>query len=206
MPGYSPIPARLPYDPEKARDILAHLGYGSENPAPVCTLFTNPSSDPNDRFDRYIIEDLEAVGIELLVELLDWTELDSGMQDGSLGMFAIGWVADLPDPDSFFHFLFHTKGDNNIFGFSDPTVDRLIEEARVARGGQRWEIYRRLEGLILSQAPIVPLNNTYQLTAWQPYVEGVQPSLLGTPMMELERVRIVRKKGPLKAQVEGRKP
>lgn len=195
MPGYSPTPRRVPYDPDAAREALSKLGYGPDNPAPPCTLFTTRSSDPNYRFDELIEEQLAAVGITLVTEYLEWTELDRGMSQASLGMFSIGWVADLPDPDSFFHFLFHSKGPNNLFGFADPEVDRLIEEARGKRTADRWEIYRHLEEEILRQAPMIPLRYTSELTAWQPYVTGVRPSPLGTALMDFKKARIG-KQGP----------
>ncbi|MBU1701808.1 MAG: ABC transporter substrate-binding protein [Candidatus Eisenbacteria bacterium] len=199
MPGYSPEIQRLPFNPEAARSNLAQLGYSPANPVPACTLFTTPSSDPEQPFDLSIQEDLAAVGIPLVIEYVEWTELDEGAVDGKLGLFSFGWVADLPDPDSFFYFLFHTQGDNNLFSFSDPVVDELIEEARTSRGAERWEIYRRLEGIILAKAPIIPLRNTSQLTAWQPYVMGVRPSPMGPQMMPLERIHLIPKEQALEA-------
>jgi ABC-type oligopeptide transport system substrate-binding subunit len=121
-------------------------------------------------------------------------------------MFSIGWVADLPDPDSFFHFLFHSKGPNNLFGFADDEVDRLIEEARGERTADRWEIYRRLEEMILRQAPLVPLRYTSDLTAWQPYVTGVRPSPLGTALMQFKKARLLPQDRRLSAQGEGTSP
>lgn len=202
MPGYSPTPRRLPYDPDAARRVLADLG----TPAPTCTLFTTRSSDPNERFDALIAENLEAVGIDYVTEYLEWSDLDRRMSDGSLGMFSIGWVADLPDPDSFFHFLFHSKGPNNLFGFADDEVDRLIEEARGERTADRWEIYRRLEKMILRQAPLVPLRYTSDLTAWQPYVTGVRPSPLGTALMQFKKARLLPHDRRLRAQREETSP
>jgi ABC-type transport system substrate-binding protein len=206
MPGYSPEIQRLPYSPETAIADLAQLGYGPGNPVPPCTLYTTPSSDPEQPFDTSIAEDLAAVGIPLVVQYVDWTELDRGAVDGSMAMFSFGWIADLPDPDSFFYFLFHSQGDNNLFSFSDPVVDEMIEEARMSRGAERWEIYRRLEGIVLAQAPIIPLRNTLQLTAWQPYVRGVRPSPMGPQMMPLERIHLLSRGPSLAAAGEGGRP
>jgi ABC-type transport system substrate-binding protein len=202
MRGYSPTPRRLPYDPDAARKTIATLG----TPAFACTLFTTRSSDPNDRFDALIAENLEAVGINYVTEYLEWSDLDQRMSDGSLGMFSIGWVADLPDPDSFFHALFHSKGPNNLFGFADDEVDRLIEEARGERTADRWEIYRRLEEMILRQAPLVPLRYASDLIAWQPYVTGVRPSPLGTALMQFKNARLLPRDPRLRAQHEGTSP
>jgi ABC-type transport system substrate-binding protein len=206
MPGYSPTPQRLPYDPQSSRDALAALGYGPGNPAPPCTMYTTPSSDPRDEFEAILVENLADVGIRMEVAYIDWTVLDRLITERALGMFSFGWVADLPDPDSFYHFLFHSDGDNNVFGFSDPEVDRLIEAARTTRPPERWDIYRRLEGMILQEAPIIPLRNTAQLTAWQPYVSGIRQSPLGLAMMSFEQVRLVRVGRDMKAQLQDGTP
>jgi peptide/nickel transport system substrate-binding protein/oligopeptide transport system substrate-binding protein len=207
MPGYQPVPARLPFDPDAARDALAALGYGPDNPAPPCTLYTTPSMDPRKEFESSLKEDLAAVGIPLVVEYMEWTELDQATLRGELGMFLLGWVADIPDPDSIFHFLFHSQGSSNLFAFSDPLVDRLIEKARRTRGAERWEIYRKLESLILSQVPIIPLRNPSDMTAWQPYVVGVRHSPLGVATLALDRVRLLPRDDRLAAweRVEGRR-
>ncbi|MBD3337218.1 MAG: hypothetical protein GF355_17025 [Candidatus Eisenbacteria bacterium] len=191
MPGYSPEPKRLAYDPGRARQLLAELGYGAGNPVPPCTLYTSPGSDPEQPFDKSIQNDLRTVGIPATTVFLEWTELDTRAVEGDLPVFSFGWIADLPDPDSIFYFLFHSQGDNNLFSYKNPEVDRLIEEARVTRGAARWDIYRRLESIILADVPIIPLRVTSQLTAWQPYVKGVPPSPLGTQSMAMEKIRLV---------------
>ena len=70
----------------------------------------------------------------------------------------LAWVADYPDPENFLDVLFHSESSNNQTSYSNEEVDTLLEQARGEQDEQtRFEIYQRVENMILEDAPWVPL-------------------------------------------------
>ena len=102
-----------------------------------------------------------------------------GLNDRQFQMFFIGWVADYPDPQNFLEILFRTDSDANHGGYSDPEVDRLLDQAGVEQDRDtRVRLYREAERKIVDAAPVVPLyhQTTYAL------VKARVAGLTWTPM------------------------
>nr|HPJ40653.1 hypothetical protein [Spirochaetota bacterium] len=88
---------------------------------------------------------------------LEWSALKSRTFRGDFDMAYFTWIADYPEPENFFYPLFYSRnagaGGNRSF-YRSADVDRLIETARRATNRQkRFDIYRRIEGIILNEAP-----------------------------------------------------
>ena len=78
------------------------------------------------------------------------------MNERKYQMFSLGWIADYPDPENFLDLLFHGESQNNHTAYSNPEVNRLLEEARTERDRERrFEIYNQAEQMILDDAPWV---------------------------------------------------
>ena len=58
---------------------------------------------------------------------MTWRELNERIEGHDAAMFQLGWVADLPDPDSFLRTLFESGGSANYFDFSDEEIGRALE-------------------------------------------------------------------------------
>jgi ABC-type transport system substrate-binding protein len=104
--------------------------------------------------------------------------------------FILAWYADFPDPDNLFTNLFHsTKGRINYMAYTNREVDQLIDKARTERDYlKRMELYRKVEKIILEDAPIVPMvNHLYQVVV-QPYVRGLELNALGGPYIPMKKV------------------
>jgi ABC-type oligopeptide transport system substrate-binding subunit len=103
--------------------------------------------------------------------------------------FVLTWVADLPDPDAFFYPLFHSSGSINHHHFSDPVLDRLLDDARAGTTNvTRMDAYREAEYRILSEAAVVPIYFSTTLLAVADGVHGVELSSMGVANMRLNRV------------------
>jgi len=67
--------------------------------------------------------------------------------------------------------------------YSRPEVDQFLDKARTERDYlKRMEMYRKIEEMILDDAPIVPMINHLFQMAYQPYVRGVEINALGGPI------------------------
>lgn len=72
-------------------------------------------------------------------------------------VFRAGWIGDFNDPYSFLS-LFRTENGLNDYGYSNTTVDVLLEEiSRERIPGRRRRLMQETERLILADDPIIPV-------------------------------------------------
>ena len=190
MIGYNPQLEGYPYDPQKARELLAAAGYpGGRGMAPVVIWSGARRGDIVREHDQ-IKKELAAVGITAEVKYqTDWTAYVKLLEDGKLPVFLYAWYADVPDPDDFLAKLFHSKGPRNFFKYANPVVDELLATARnTIDVNHRIDLYRKAEQTILSDAPLIPFfHHTYE-RLFQPYVRSVEVNGLGDPYIPLRKI------------------
>jgi len=189
IPGFSPEPKALAYDPAEARRILAEAGHPGGVGIPPIRL-ENPSRNATAaRVLGRIDKDLAAIGLRLDVLPVTWSELGGHLDARSAPAFLLGWVADLTDPDAFLRSLFEADGSGNYFGYASAETERLLDLGTTERNPDiRARIYRELERHILHDAPIVPLYHTVGIIATRNRVRGLNPSPLGLAKIDMEKV------------------
>jgi ABC-type transport system substrate-binding protein len=190
LPSYSPSAKSLPFDRDAARRLLAEAGYpGGAGLSPLRLFAATPQSDAAVKSSAQLRADLAAIGMTLEVHAVSWRELDSRIEQHDAQLFQLGWVADLPDPDSFLRTLFEPGGSANYFDFFDEEIGRSLE-----RGGsqtnpmERARSYRDLERAVLDKAPLVPLYFPIGAIAARRGVHGLKPGPMGVGALELEHV------------------
>ncbi len=191
LPGYSPEPKALPFSPSRARALLAEAGHRDGAGLPPVVLLNASATPAATRLVERIRHDLEAVGLGLEVRRVTWGELEHEIDARNAPAFLLGWIADLPDPDSFLRSLFEPDGAANYFAFRDDESARLLTAgSRELNPVLRARIYREAERRILSLAPVVPLHYTVGVLAVRRGVHGLEPGPLGLCSVDLEHVWI----------------
>ncbi|MGH3517773.1 MAG: ABC transporter substrate-binding protein [Haloechinothrix sp.] len=154
--GYSGDCEGLPYncyDPDLARELLAQAGYsdGLET-----QLHVSPQYQRDVRTAEIIRDQLAEVGVDVEIVQADWTTtLSNYVQTTYDGMSMIGLVWQ-PDPDADVHDIWHSSSAINLGKFSDPEVDRLIDEGRSTTDiEERAEIYLELQRVVADNAYMV---------------------------------------------------
>jgi oligopeptide transport system substrate-binding protein len=167
MPGYERGQPLLDYDPQRARRLIAESQYRDQ--FPVVTLSVGGSGVEMDRVTASIVAMYrENLGIELEVERSGDVLADRPQ------FYSLGWMADYPDPEDFLDILFHSSSPLNHMNYSNGSVDRLLEQARVEQDPQRrMLLYAEAEEIIVSDAPWVPLWHSVEYVLTKPYVRGV---------------------------------
>jgi ABC-type oligopeptide transport system substrate-binding subunit len=103
----------------------------------------------------------EELGITVDIQQTEWATFIQDVHARRYQLFTIAWGADYPDPENFLDVLFHSNSDNSWTNYSNPEVDALLEQARVEQDqDKRFELYNRIEQMILDDAPWVPLWNS----------------------------------------------
>jgi peptide/nickel transport system substrate-binding protein len=173
-----------PYDPDRARELLAEAGV--ENPS-ITFYVTEGGSGMLDPVAMGIAiqADLEAVGFDVTIETYEWNtflgRVNPGLQ-GEADMAEMAWMTN--DPDTLPYLALRTEawpeqGGFNSGYYSNPEVDALLEEARTSTDqDRRAELYREMQSIVQEDAPWVFVANWVQNAVTNDRVENfaLEPS------------------------------
>jgi len=188
--GYDPQFRLYPFDPQRAKDLLAKAGYPEGKGLPVFQVWSSAKSADNEREHEAIQRYLADVGVRVEFQYnTNWPSFNSQVYEGKLPVFRYGWVADVPEPDNFLYRLFHSQSRNNLTRYRNERVDRVLDLARAEQAYQRRiELYREAERLIMEDSPVLPLNYYSYERLFQTYVHSVEVSALGDPYIPMRKI------------------
>ncbi|MEQ8348764.1 MAG: ABC transporter substrate-binding protein [Sneathiellaceae bacterium] len=184
--AHDPALPPWPYDPDRARALLAQAGAegaeltfyvtqgGSGMLAPVAMAAA-------------IQADLAAIGLKVTIESYEWNsylaEVNAGLA-GKADMAQMAWMTN--DPDTLPYLALRSgampaEGGFNSGYYSNPDVDRLIAAARrTADRAARADLYRQLQRLVREDAPWAVIASWKQNAVTTDRVSGfrLEPSFL----------------------------
>jgi peptide/nickel transport system substrate-binding protein len=151
--GYSGDARGLPYylyDPGRARRLLAEAGYAGGLDT---TLEVPPRFPIVVQTAEVMKEQLAAAGIRVSLRQMEWgAALGNFVHTSYEGMSMIPTVWQ-PDPDAHVYDIFHSGSAINLGKFSDPYVDRLLDEGRTTLNQDaRVQIYQELQRYVADRA------------------------------------------------------
>jgi peptide/nickel transport system substrate-binding protein len=158
------------YDPDAAQDILARAGV--ETPVRIEMMIGTDAQAR--RLGEAIQAQAAAGGFEIELNPTEFSAaLDLGDQ-GRYQSFQIGWSGRV-DPDGNIASFLTTQAPLNMAGYSNPDVDRLIEEARASTDlAERRQLYGQMMEIVREEAPIIYLYRQKNLTGVSSGVAGVE--------------------------------
>lgn len=173
LPGFNIGLQGLSYNPAQARQLLQQSKYGTNLPPIVYT---------DAGLGSYISADVAALaqmwkqnlGVTITVENIEPNYYLDEIYSGHHGqLFGGGWCADYPDPENFADILFHSGSQQNNGGYSNPELDKLLEQARVEQDvHQRIALYQQAEQMIVNDAPVLFTVHSLSYQLVKPYVKG----------------------------------
>ncbi|MEW5985157.1 MAG: ABC transporter substrate-binding protein [Chloroflexota bacterium] len=174
MPGYTGLDGGYSFDPNKARTLLAEAGYADPAALPPLTYTTAGYGQVDALVTAAVTIWQENLGIQIEVTLLDPYLYYDELYAGRVGhLFDGGWCADYPDPQNFLDVLYHSDSRQNLGGFSDPSIDRLLEQTRSELDvSRRLARYSQIEQMIVEQAPSVFVAHGVAAVLVKPYVQN----------------------------------
>jgi len=179
MPGYNEKLEGLPFDPDQARATLAESSYGGPDDLPPIVFTISGSGGTNPLAEALAEMYKEYLGVEVQLQQVESGFFD-GLHEHKYQMFMLGWIADYADPQNFLDILFHSGTEGNNSRYTNPSVDDLLEKARVEPDPtRRMTLYQQAEELIVRDAPWVPLFHGIDYLLVKPYVQGLQPTAQG---------------------------
>ncbi|MGE6784548.1 ABC transporter substrate-binding protein [Ensifer adhaerens] len=174
------------YDPEKAKALLAQAGAENTELTFYVTEGGSGMLDPV-TMGAAIQADLQAVGFKVKIETYEWNtflgRVNPGLE-GKADMAEMAWMTN--DPDTVPYLTLRTdampdKGGFNAGYYSNPDVDRLLEQARMSPDqAERGRLYGQVQAIVHDDAPWLFVANWKQNAVTTAAVEGfqLQPSFL----------------------------
>jgi oligopeptide transport system substrate-binding protein len=175
--GYS-ADARIPYDVDAARRLMADAGHANGRGVPALELAFN-TSEQNLRI-AVAIQGMwkQALNVDVALTNQDWkvfldrdTRLDYQIHRGS-------WIGDYLDPTTFLG-MFSSGGGNNRTGWNSVHYDALLRRAaRSPDQARRYALLGRAESILMTEAPIAPIYFYTSVRLISRDVRGWDPNLL----------------------------
>jgi ABC-type oligopeptide transport system substrate-binding subunit len=165
----------LDRDPVLARQRLAEAGYPDGK-----GLLPIEGSTFNYSFSRKIIEYLAdqwktGLSLDLSVHYVDMGNFSDYINEERPNLWLHGWSADYPDPDSFLRYGSWLVQS----GWRNERFETLIQEARrMTDQGQRMDLYRQAEQILVDEVPVVPMNYGRDHVLIKPWLPGLPTSII----------------------------
>ncbi len=173
-----------PYDPDRARELLAEAGAEGAQLTFYVTEGGSGMLDPVP-MGTAIQADLAAVGFDVRIETYEWNtflgRVNPGLE-GKADMAQMAWMTN--DPDTLPFLTLRTaawpeEGGFNSGYYSNPEVDALLEAARVETDAdERARLYKEMQAIVQEDAPWVFVANWVQNAVTSDRVENfrLEPS------------------------------
>ncbi|SDZ08686.1 peptide/nickel transport system substrate-binding protein [Proteiniborus ethanoligenes] len=170
--GHNPDIKGYEYNVQKAKDLLKEAGYEKGFKT---TIWTN-ENPVRVQIADIVQAQLKEVGIDVSIEVVEWSAYLDRTANGEHDMFILGWVAVTGDADYGLYALFHSSqhgSSGNRTFFSNPTVDKLLDEGKTTvDSNKRLKAYKEAQEIIVEEAPQLFLYFATQNAGVQKNIKG----------------------------------
>ncbi|MCC5829677.1 MAG: peptide-binding protein [Phycisphaeraceae bacterium] len=185
-----------PHDVERARRLLEEAGYtrgrdgilvDAEGRPFRFSLSTASGSPVGEEQALYIRDALAQVGIDMRVDLLEWSTLLSRINERNFDAIMLGWTGGIEtDPNQIFHSSQIEDGGSNAISYSNPDLDALIEQARATVDeNERMKVWHKVHAILHEDQPYTFLTHPKTAVFINRRVQNVEKLRVGlTPRQE----------------------
>ena len=199
-PAVNPIPPTIwsydkdikpyPYDPAKAKALLAQAGYANGFTTDLWYMPVQRPYNPDAKKIAELIQaDLAKLGITAELKSYEWGEYRKRLQAGEHQMGQLGWTGDNGDPDNFMGVLLSCQsareGGQNLSKWCNKDFSDLIDQAKKTSDvAKRTELYMKAQVIFHDEAPWIPIAHSVVYLPMSKKVTGMKVHPLGTHIFE----------------------
>src|SRR6476660_4035861 len=161
-----PVPKR---DLAKAKALIKEAGVQT----PIAIDFMVPQGAENKAVSEVVQAMAAEAGFDLKIRVTEFATSLKAAEQGDYQVYFIGWSG-RTDPDGNIYIFEKTKAPQNVTGFSNPEVDKALDDARLTSDqAKRKAIYEKAAKILLTeQDPILYLYHRKVLIAHTTKLEG----------------------------------
>jgi dipeptide transport system substrate-binding protein len=177
MWSYDEATVDIPYDPDKAKEMLKAAGVENLKTDIWWMPVQRPYNPNAKRMAEMMQADLAKVGIEATLVSYEWGEYRKRMQAGEHQMGLLGWTGDNGDPDNFLAVLLGCNAEgkpnaNNIPKWCNARFQEVVNKAaEISDKDERTKLYVEAQQIVAAE---VPWLNVAHSTVFEPLRKEVQ--------------------------------
>ncbi len=189
MPGFDDKKVKgYSYNPRKARQLLAEVGFPNGKNLPEIVLHTTVGYRD---LIEYVQGQLEQIGIKTRVEVTQGASLRELISKNGVNFFYGSWIADYPDAENYLS-VFYSKNKipwgPNYTGFNNKQFDALFEQVyHETNDTKRYALYQQMDNLVMQQSPVVILYYDKWVNLYQNNITGYSKNAQN--LLVLKRVK-----------------
>jgi ABC-type transport system substrate-binding protein len=195
IPGYDAQLKALPYDPARAKQLLADAGFPAGKGLPPLTMSVNPVTADYRMMTEPIAAMLkDTLGVNIEVQMQEFASYTAAMNRRDvLPSFMTGWSASTLDAGYFHELWLYGKSPLNRVNYESAAFDKLIEQANGAPDrARRIGFIKQADELITKDVPLVPIMYTRFVYLISPRVKGLESVPLSLGFGPFRAVEIVK--------------
>jgi oligopeptide transport system substrate-binding protein len=175
------------YDAVRARELLKEAGYPGGEGLPLITLKT---IDIYADLAGFIARQLGEIGVKVQIDITQKSLLLEETAKSQALFFRGSWIGDYPDAENYLSvFYSENPAPPNYTRYKNPVYDQLYRNSLVENNDSiRFSLYRKMDQLMINDAPIVPLWYDQVIHLVNPAVSGFEAN--GLNLLELRHTRI----------------
>jgi dipeptide transport system substrate-binding protein len=185
MWSYDDSTVDIPYDPAKAKEMLAAAGVTTLDSDLWWMPVQRPYNPNAKRMAEMVQADLAKVGINVTLVSDEWGEYRKRLQAGEHQMGFLGWTGDNGDPDNFLAVLLGCDKDgkpnaNNIPKWCNAKFQEdIIKAAEITDQGERTALYQDAQKIVAAEVPWLNIAHSTVFEPIRKEVSGYKVSPLG---------------------------
>lgn len=172
--GFNEEIKAYPYDPEKAKSLLAEAGYGPDNPLALTLYAPQGRYNQDKEVAQVIAGQLQAAGVKVDLQVLDWGLFLNRLVAKDFNPMAFWGAATEPDADLWLSGMVYSGAAYSMY--SNPAVDELIlKGSKTVDQAERAKIYGEVMRILHDDAPYIYLYQQVDIYGVNKRVEGWSP-------------------------------
>jgi peptide/nickel transport system substrate-binding protein len=170
----------FPYDPERAKKLLAEAGLAAGFATTLWVPESGSGMQSPVAMSTVVQSNLKAVGVNVTLQTMEWGTFLAKLRTREQEMFALSWMAGSEDPDLVMYPLLHSSqwtptGPNRAL-YKNARFDELLGQARLTTDqAKRAEMYREAQRLLHDDPPWIFIDHEVQTVAHAKRVQGFKP-------------------------------